>query len=453
MIARARTLSILSLAAFLGGCATTPSALSPVRIVAAPPRAMHAPQTAATIAHVVLIVQENRSFDNLFATFPGADGATRGRLHTGKTIALTKGPLVSQNIYHDYSTYLTDYDNGKMDGFDLSHINGQQLAGKYPYRYVDPAQIAPYWDLARQYVLADHMFQTQGSGSFTAHQDLIAGGTAINAIESLIDNPSASSWGCDAPPGTLTSLITVHGQYLFDRGPFPCLTYPHGTLRDLLDARHVSWKYYVPPYETRTIGVLWNAFAAIAAVRHGPQWTTNISMPETNILNDVADGTLPMLSWVIPSSHDSDHPWIERGIDNGPSWVATVVNAIGESPYWKSTAIAIVWDDWGGFYDHVPPAFIDNAGGLGFRVPMILVSPYVTPGYVSHTQYEFGSILKFVEQNFNLGSLGTTDRRATSIGGLLHLNQAPLPFSPIPAAHSREYFLRQPPDYQPVDTQ
>jgi len=412
-----------------------------------------ASKTTAAIQHIVLIVQENRSFDNLFATFPHADGATQGKMHDGQIVQLTKSPLVSEDIDHNYSTYLTDYDNGNMDGFDDSHIDGGRRAGKYPYRYVDPAQITPYWTLAQQYVLADHMFQTQGGGSFIAHQDLIAGGTAINSTESLVDDPSQNSWGCNAPPSTVTSLITTQGQYLYDQGPYPCLTYPTGTLRDLLDAHGVSWKYYAPPYTKNTVGVLWNAFAAIDAVRNGPEWAKNISTPETNILTDVSSGNLPMLSWVIPSSHESDHPWSNHGTDTGPAWVATVVNAIGQSNYWDSTAIVILWDDWGGFYDHVPPAFIDRAGGLGFRVPMILVSPYVTPGTISHTQYEFGSILKFIENRFNLGSLGTTDKRATSIGGLLHLNQTPLPFSPIPSNRSRQYFLHQPPDYDPVDTE
>ncbi len=425
----------------------------PARSNAASTAADNGHRKAARIKHVVLIVQENRSFDNLFATFPGADGATHGTLHTGQIVPLQKRPLVARDIDHNYSAYLTDYDAGKMDGFDLSHIDGNNPAGKYPYQYVDPTQIQPYWILAQQYVLADHTFQTQGSGSFTAHQDLIAGGTAINATESLIDDPSSPSWGCNAPPSTTTSLITTAGQYLFGQGPFPCLTYPSGTMRDLMDARGVSWKYYAPAYTKRTVGVLWNAFAAIDAVRNGPEWATNISTPQTNILSDVSSGNLPMVSWVIPDSHDSDHPWSSHGVDDGPAWVATVVNAIGSSKYWDSTAIVILWDDWGGFYDHEPPAFLDDAGGLGFRVPMLVVSPYVSAGTVAHTQYEFGSMLKFVEQSFNLGSLGTTDARATSIGNLFNLTQTPIPFVPIPSERSRAYFLHQPADDEPIDSE
>ncbi|MBV8372640.1 MAG: hypothetical protein JOY69_05215, partial [Candidatus Eremiobacteraeota bacterium] len=388
------------------------------------------------------------------ATYPGADGATSGKLHNGKIIPLKKVGLPALDISHTYPTYLVDYDGGYMDGFNLSKLTSGQPAGPYPYQYVDPQKIAPYWTLAHTYVLADHMFQTQGSGSFTAHQDLIAGATAIDSTDSIVDDPSSAwSWGCDAKKGTVTSLITTSGQYLFDQGPFPCLNYPTGTLRDLLDGAHVTWKYYAPPHRGNTVGALWNAFDAIFAVRYGPEWRTNISTPTTNIFNDISNGKLPAVSWVIPEHPDSDHP---KGFHNqydGPSWVASVVNAIGTSTYWNNTTIVILWDDWGGFYDNVPPAFIDDAGGLGFRVPMLIVSPYVDTGTVDHTQYEFGSILKYIEETFGLGSLGTTDKRATSIGNVIHLQYSPLPFNPIPSEKTKTYFLRRPPSYEPVDSE
>ncbi|MGA8532963.1 MAG: alkaline phosphatase family protein [Candidatus Tumulicola sp.] len=406
------------------------------------------------IAHIVLLIQENRSFDNLFATFPGADGTTTGTLHTGKVIPLKAHSLKSLDVSHTYATYLTDYDGGKMDGFDRStFLHESTIVHRYPYQYVKPKQIQAYWTLAEQYALADQMFQTQGSGSFTAHQDLIAGGTVINSKQSLVDTPSGSPWGCDAPPSTLTTVLTTSGRYLRNKGPFPCLTYPTGTMRDLLDAKAVSWKYYSPVYKVGAVGALWNAFAAIQAVREGPEWTTNVSIPQTNIFNDITNNQLPAVSWVIPDNADSDHPQDNLGADDGPSWIAQVVNAIGTSSYWDSTAIVIVWDDWGGFYDHVPPPFLDDAGGLGFRVPMIVVSPYVPAGTISHTQYEYGSILKFIEERFELGSLGTTDVRATSIGNIFDFDQSPRTFVPIPAQRPRAYFLHERPSLQPVDTE
>jgi phospholipase C len=349
-----------------------------------------------------------------------------------------------------------------MDGFNLEggSIRCPGEAGKRPYQYVDPSQIAPYWDIAGQYVLSDRMFQTQGSGSFTAHQDLIAGGTAINFRESLVDFPSHAPWGCDAPSGTVTSLVKSTGispapvklQYLYHKGPFPCIGY--ATLRDLLDAKSVTWKYYTPAVSGS--GAIWNAFDAVSAVRHGSEWGTKVVSPETKIFNDISAGTLPSVSWVIPDNTNSDHPG--PGSDKGPSWVASVVNAIGQSSYWPSTAIVIVWDDWGGFYDHVPPPFRDNYGGLGFRVPMMVVSAYARqgasgPGYISHTQYEFGSILKFVEDVWGLGRLNTTDMRAASILDCFDFTQQPRTFTPIPSQYTVRYFENERPSGQPVDSE
>ncbi|MGC1379417.1 MAG: alkaline phosphatase family protein [Candidatus Baltobacteraceae bacterium] len=417
------------------------------------------------IQHVIVVVQENRSFDNLFATYPGADGATQGLMETpsGDQYVQLKAVDLSYkcDLGHRYPGFLKDYDGGKMDGFSLEG-GGGACPGKAttaPYQYVKPSEIKPYWDIAQQYVLADHLFQTQGSGSFTAHQDLIAGGTMINQSQtkSLVDYPSKVPWGCDAPPGTVTSLLISTAkklEYRYDKGPFPCLKY--ATLRDLLDAKRVSWKLYSPPTSGGQGGGMWNPFEAIKAVRDGPEWNTNISIPETNIFNDISGGTLPAVSWLIPDKENSDHPG--TGKDTGPSWVASVVNAIGESPYWNSTAIVIVWDDWGGFYDNVPPPFFDRWGGLGFRVPMLVVSAYARQGpssqsYISHTQYEFGSIVKFIENVWGLGQLGTTDARAASIVDCFDFTQQPRTFSPIGSKYSRAFFLRQKPSYEPVDTE
>jgi phospholipase C len=437
------------------GTALTPSHDSP---------ALSANGSSNYIQHVVLIVQENRSFDNLFATFPNADGTTSGfECVNGKSkkIALKQQDLAGAlDINHDYKTFWADYDGGKLDCFNKAGIDGNNPAGTYPYQYVNPAQIKPYWNLAQQYGLADHMFQTQGSGSFTAHQDLIAGATAGtwgSLTGSLIDYPSNfKSWGCDAPPSTTTPITQWNGTYpipIDTSGPYPCLTYPTGTLRDLLDKQSVSWKYYAPPYTYNTAGALWNAFAAIDAVRHSSEWGKNVTWPQTKVIKDVKNGKLPALSWVIPDQLHSDHPNGKGSPDEGPAWVAAVVNAIGKSSYWNSTAIVIVWDDWGGFYDHEPPPFFDRAGGLGLRVPMIVVSPYVTAGTISHTQYEFGSILKFVEGTFNLGSLGTTDARATSIGDMFNFKQKPRPFKTIPSQRSLDQIMREPESTLPIDSE
>ncbi len=333
-----------------------------------------------------------------------------------------------------------------MNGFDLVPVGSQ--SGRYVYQYVDPAQIAPYWSMAKQYALADHMFQTQGSGSFTAHQDLIRGSTRINATESLVDWPSRQPFGCDAPPGTVTPIVTATGQYLSDKGPFPCLNYR--TLADLLDRAELSWKYYTPA-ENITGGTIWNAFDAIRAVHDGPEWSTNVVSPEKQIFTDISSQALPSVSWVIPDSPNSDHP--DSGSDTGPSWVAQVVDSVGESKYWKSTVIIIVWDDWGGWYDHVAPPHLDY-GGLGFRVPMIVVSPYVKRGTISHTQYEFSSILRFIEDNWGLGRIPrSNDKRAQSIADIFNFSQKPRKFVLVPAKYSRSFFQRQSPSNKPVDSE
>jgi phospholipase C len=333
-----------------------------------------------------------------------------------------------------------------MDGFYTLSNDG--APGAYVYQYVNPAQIRPYWDMARQYVLADHFFQTQGSGSFTAHQDLIRGGTNLNASVSLIDSPTGSPWGCDAPPGAVTSLITTMNRYERDAGPFPCLSYM--TLRDLLDGAHVSWRYYAPPVGKNTGGDNWNAFDAVKAVRYSPEWSANIAWPETKVFTDIRRDSLPGVAWVIPDLQNSDHPG--QGSDTGPSWVAQVVNAVGQSPAWNTTAILVLWDDWGGWYDHVPPPGTRRSGGLGFRVPLIVVSPFAKDGYVSHGQYEFGSIVRFIEDNWGLGRLGTTDgTSADFVADFFNFAQKPRPFRPLAAEYSKQYFLRQAPSNQPVD--
>jgi phospholipase C len=421
--------------------------------------------TSQYIQHVVIVVQENRSFDDLFSTFPGADGTTYGYMKTpsgDQYVPLQKVNLVELcDFGHSYRAVKPDWDQGKMDGFggEGGSKRCPGPAGAKPYQYVDPAQIAPYWDIAEQYVLADQMFQTQGSGSFTAHQDLIAGSTLIDQpadTKSIVDFPSTRPWGCDAKPGTKTSLLVYSHNVLhddYDKGPFPCVSY--NTMQFTLDAKKISWKYYSPP-EPHGTGSLWNAFDAVAAVRNGPEWSTNVA--KTNVFfSDVSGGTLPAVSWIVPDNANSDHP-VQKS-DTGPSWVASIVNAVGGSAYWPTTAIVVVWDDWGGFYDHVPPPFFDHWGGLGFRVPMLVISPYARetypgqPGYISHTQYEFGSILKFVEDTWGLQSLGTTDARATSIVDCFDFTQQPRSFTMIPSTYDKSYFLRQRPSYLPVDTE
>jgi phospholipase C len=228
------------------------------------------------------------------------------------------------------------------------------------------------------------------------------------------------------PFGNLTSI-------------YPCFDHP--TLTDLLDANGDSWRYYAG-----SIGYMWTAPTAI---RHmcqpgpdatgmtclGPDFTgadAKVAISTSHfpaIVQDIANGNLADVSWVIPSGGQmSDHPMSNQGC--GPAWVAAIVNAVGASAYWQNTAIIITWDDWGGLYDHVPPPII-NSYEYGFRVPMIVVSPYTRQQYISHKQHDFGSILKFVEMNYGLPSLGYADAKADDLGDIFDPAQPPAAYQPV----------------------
>jgi phospholipase C len=484
-------LCVGGVAALLAGCGGTQPTMSAIDTML--PQSSSGGTGSGKIQHVVLVIQENRTFDNFFSTYPGADGTTYGCMAPVSTKTAREGhrrsssgycpsgdtyvPLAEHNLGetcdfgHSYHIVPVDYDGGLMDGF--GHEGGSKKCpgkvGTAVYQYVNPTQVAPYWDIAEQYVLADHMFQTQGSGSFTAHQDLIRGGTCfenctspyVNA-KSLVDYPAFTPWGCDAKESEdKTSILVWTGSRLKDeyhKGPKPCMTYP--TLADIFEAQspQISWKYYTAP-EPNGTGKYWDAFDAIKDIREDKnQWNMHVDQKPTDFFKDLSNGALAAMSWVTPDAENSDHPG--NGSDTGPSWVASIVNAVGQSSYWNSTAIVVVWDDWGGFYDHVPPPFFDDFGGLGFRVPMLVISPYAReaspsrPGYISSTKYEFASILLFIEGVFNLGMVGTPQElRAKSIVDCFDFAQPPRSFSAIPSRYSKAYFLRQKPSNEPVDTE
>jgi phospholipase C len=397
----------------------------------------------------VIVVQENRSFDDLFSGFPGADAPAFG--YAGKTrLSLRPTPLEDPgNIENNWRDAIGGWNHGKMNGFEHEHFYGGPL--DYAYAYVPRRETAPYWTMAHRFTLADRMFPTEFGPSYTAHLSLIAANTDIRPTPiAEVDAPSDLPWGCDASPGTRSFTLDVQRVERFN-GPFPCYRdFP--TIADRLDTAGVSWKYYASPL-SRIGGKVWSEFDSIRNVRYGPDWK-NVISPQTRILRDVPGAALADVSWVTPDWVDSDHTG--SGYNRGPSWVASVVNAIGESRYWKTTTIVVLWDDWGGWYDNVPPPQRDFRG-LGIRVPCIIISPYAKAGYVSHTPYEYGSILKFVEEVFNLPPIGPrsrgfTDTRAASILDSFDFTQTPRAFSPIPAPYSESRFLHERPSYVPPDS-
>jgi phospholipase C len=397
------------------------------------------------IKHVVIVIQENRTVPNFFGGFPGADAPTSGN-YRGTTVPLTVTTFKQADLNHLWEEAIANWDNGKMDNF---------ANGSGAYTRIDPALVKPLWTLAKRFVFVDRMFPTEFGPSFTAHLDLIASTANLSPTSALADLPNGA-WRCDAAPGTATTTVGPSRVLHRNMGPFPCLD-QFNTMAQVLDAANVSWKYYAAP-----IGgaISWSAFAGIKYVwgprgdtPTGSDWPRNIVNPQTTVLKDAAAGTLPAVAWVVPDYRDSDHPG--NNSDTGPSWVTAIANAVGQGPDWNSTAIVVVWDDWGGFYDDAPPPQKDFVG-LGIRVPCLIISPYAKKGYVSHTQYEFGSVLKFVEQAFDLPvigppSFGYTDMRSNSLVDSFNFTQKPRPYVKVAAKYPIAYFLHETPSMRLPD--
>jgi phospholipase C len=463
---------IFALACLLTVACSSNETIAPLRTV---PYSVPDRLAGRYIKHVIIIVQENRSFDNLFAGWPGADAPLTGVCYNAygqeQTLNLVPGDWSAvppgTDLPHSFVAALIDWDQGKMDGFCEPQIFPGQPAGALPYGYLKPDLIKPYRTMARDYVLADHMFPTEFGGSFQAHLNLIAGTTQLNRHTSVASDPNGRPWGCDAAPGTFIQV--VNDDRVLRDGGFPCFT-QFRTIADDLDANGISWKYYAPYLKGPGGGELWISYDAIAKVRcatftrpvlqpddchgYGSDWK-NIISPQTKVLTEIGAGALPSVAWVIPSYADSDHPG--SGSATGPSWVTAIVNAIGKSQYWRSSAIVVLWDDWGGFYDNVPPPQLDYLG-LGIRVPCLIISPYAKQNYVSHTQYEYGSILKFIEEVFHLppmgpARLGYTDTRANSILDSFDFTKGPRRFHRIRAPYPASHFLAEPQSNVPPDSE
>jgi phospholipase C len=284
------------------------------------------------------------------------------------------------------------------------------------------------------------MYETDQGPSFVSHQYLVSGtSTVSDGSQDRVANNGATpsggiTGGCDAVAGSSVAVIDPQGATPRSLRTFPC--FARQSLMNELDAAGISWKYY---QATPGAGI-WNAPDAIQSIwSNKSEMAAKVIAPSSQVLTDIANGQLADVTWVTPTKAASDHPKVNNG--SGPSWVASVVNAIGNSQYWNNTAIFITWDDWGGFYDHVTPQ-IYNSFELSFRVPLIVVSPYAKPGYVSHVQHEFGSILKFTEETFGLPSLNTTDARADDLSDLFSFtNQQRKRFTRIKTKYPASYFF------------
>lgn len=424
------------------------------------------------ITHVVVIMQENRSFDNFFRGFPGANSATAGSGH-GVKYTLQPLPLTwSHDMNHHPWQFWEDYDGGKNDGWDkliqgstpdcpyarewVNHpscwlFSSGKVYQQMAFSYTVKSDIQPYWTMAARYTLGDRNFGSTNGPSFGEHQMLVAGQQGH-----ANDVPYLMPWGCDA-----TKNMNYNFEYYLKYGQAkppefppqfgheivgtrPCFTYP--TVAGLLDKAGISWRWYVQ--QSPNDGFWLSAFDAIKQVRYGPDWQ-NVVSPDTQVLDDIASGQLRQVSWVMPHKGASDHAGNGSG-NCGPAWITSIVNAIGQSPYWNSTAIIITWDEWGGWFDHVvPPQYADPVTqayeGLGYRTPLIIVSPYAKNHYVSHAQHETASSLHFIEKMFGLSQLpnNVADSRADAYDDVFDFSKPPSSFVPIP----------EPPNYHSCTSQ
>jgi phospholipase C len=332
--------------------------------------------STSSIKHIIIIEQENHTFDNFFGTFPGANGIQNDppMVHP---FPITE--QVTKDLNHSWEAAHDAYDNGTMNGFLAAEQTGETFG------YYTQSEIPYYWSLAKGYTLFDDFFSSVMGPSLPNHVALIA----------------AQSGG-----------VRANGYATFSFSP----------VMTELDSAGISWEYYAG-YAPTFSG--WNALPGF--IQYNSQgWDAKLAA-SGQILDAIKAGNLPQVSWVMPpNDSSSDHP--PYSLAAGQKWVESVVSAIQGSKYWSSSAIFLSWDDYGGWYDHVPPPQV-SPNGDGFRVPLILISPFAKNGYVDHTLSDDSSLVRFIEDNFNLGNLGAGDATANDLTdsfrlGTPHFDQA-----------------------------
>ncbi len=370
------------------------------------------------IRHVIVIMQENRSFDSYFGTYPGADGIP---MKNGRPVACVPDPRAGHCVRpyydpslrnvggpHDFTDSRKDINQGLMNGFVrralavktvgcLRNVLDPSCAVSVHHPdvmgYHDWRQIPNYWNLAHHYVLNDHMFASTLGWSEPAHMFLVSG------------------WAADCSRATNPMSCVPWITDRQDRTAGRQRRYPWTDLTYLLYTHHVSWGYYVEkgyspdcandrmncPYVAQSAKTpsIWNPLPRFGDVRADHELAR--VQDSRRFFAAAAHGTLPRVSWVVPSYRDSEHP--PASIAAGQRWTARLIDAVMHGPDWKSTAIFLAWDDWGGFYDHVPPPVVDTAG-YGMRVPAMVISPYARSGVVDHQTLSFDAYLKFIEDDF-----------------------------------------------------
>jgi phospholipase C len=356
------------------------------------------------IRHLVVLMQENHSFDNYFGTYPGADGLPAGtcvpKSFEDAALSCVRPTHVGgrgvQGLGSDPSLFAKQFHGGKMDGFVAAYRVGRGLGSvPKPLGYYDARDLPYAWNLARQYVLFDRFFSSARGGSVWNH---------LFAVSATPGNPSAD----ERPQGGYPDTTTI-----FDR----------------LQAAGIPWRFYVKDFDPtntidnpseRTSQLLQVPLLAMPRFVRSPRLAAGI-VDMQQFYHDAQTGRLPAVSYIAPG-HLSEHP--PEKLIAGQTFLRTIVTELMRSPQWKSTAFVLTYDSWGGWYDHVAPPTVDRYG-YGFRVPALLVSPYAKHGAIDHTTLDFTSILRFIEVNWRLASLAQRDANALSIASAFDFSAAP----------------------------
>ena len=351
------------------------------------------------IQHIVFLIKENRTFDNYFGAFPGADGVTAGVISNGNSIPLRplqdSGPV--GNLCNSLDCSILAMNGGRMNDFDLSA--GGSLDA---YTQATETTIPNYWLYARHFALADHYFTSVHGPSLPNYLYIVAAQSG-----GVIDNGTGQpGLACN---GQQVGAVTVMDAQGHRSTQAPCFDFP--SLPDRLEEAGIRWKYYV------------TGGGSMILLRNSEYWASDFVSNE-QIITDAQTGNLPAMSWIFSDGADvSEEP--PGSICKGENWTVHVLNAIMQGPDWNSTVVFVTWDDFGGYYDHVAPPQVDQFG-LGPRVPLLVISPFVKPGSISHTTYEHSSILKFVETRYHLRPLTARDGNASNMLDLFDFQQEPL---------------------------
>ena len=428
-----RAFALILLFAIVGGaCGEDPpewTPLPPLDYGTAPERVdADTFDTMTPIKHVVFVIKENRTFDNMFGLFPGANGVTVG-MDQGEPRALTPAiDRLEMDIRHCYDCALQAWNEGEMDGFATI----SEWADRYAYTQFLPEDLPNYWHWASEYVLGDNFFASAQGPSFPNHLYTIAAqsvGTHENVYqdqdllrERHQETGLFKAWGCDSTEEAYAVVVDSEG---IEKKVPPCFDFL--TEGDLLTRADIPWAYYAATQYQH--GYLWSAYDAIRHIREDEEYWQSHIFPVDTFVEQSSTGLLPPVTWVTPRFELSEHP--EYSFCHGENWTTEIVNAVMEGPQWDSTAIFITWDDYGGFYDHVPPPQVDDFG-FGIRVPLLVISPYAKRGFVSHELGEFSSVLRFIEDNWELTQLTHRDRDATPLLSAFDFEQKPRPPDPLP---------------------